>query len=119
MADDPTYRWNWKPMTQGDTRPATNFTETLSTSALTAVKIRLKLPDATAASITLSNGSGMTIVTATAGAWNFNIDRMTAATTDAYTAGIYTYEMSTTDAAGVVTTVLKGAWELIARIPTA
>lgn len=117
MADDPTPRWNWTPTTQGNTRPATQITETESESNLTAVEIRLKLTDSTTADITLTNGDGVTITTATAGAWDFSIDEMTGAETDAMTPGIYTYEMDVTDAAGTVTTIAKGNWPLIARIP--
>jgi hypothetical protein len=73
--------------------------------------------EATLADIVLRNGTGITITTATAGAWDFSIDAMSAATTDAYTPGVYTYEMDVTEASGVVTTILKGEWNLIARIP--
>ena len=117
--DDPTFTWNWKPLTQGNTRPGTNFTETLSESALTAVEIRMKLPESTTADITLTNGDGITINTATAGAWDFDIDEMTAAQTDAYTPGVYNYEMDVTESAGTVTTIIKGTWPLLARIPDA
>ena len=117
MANDLTYRWDWKPLTQGNTRPATNFTETSGTSALTAVELRMKLPESTTSDILLSNGAGITINTATAGAWDFDISAMSAATTDAYTPGLYEYEMDVTEASGVVTTILKGEWNLIARIP--
>ena len=119
MADDPTYRWNWKPITQGNTRPGTNFTETSSTSALTAVEVRLKLPDSTVADITLTSADGITINSATAGAWDFDIDEIPAATTDGYTPGIYSYEMDVTESSGTVTTILKGSWEIFERIQDA
>jgi hypothetical protein len=117
MADDPTYRWNWKTLTQGNTRPATFFTETSGTSSLTEVELRMKLPASTDSDIRLYNGSGIVINTATAGAWSFTISAMSAATTDAYTPGVYSYELDVTEASGVVTTILKGEWNLIARIP--
>ena len=116
-ASDPTYRWDFEPLTQGATRPATNFTETSSTSALTGVELRMNLEDSTEADIVLTNGDGITINTATAGAWDFDIDVLSAATTDAYTPGVYSYELEITEASGVVTVVLKGEWTLIARIP--
>lgn len=121
MADDSAYRWNWRALTQGNTRPATRFQETSSTSNLSAVELRMRLAGSTSATadIVLRNGSGITITTATAGAWDFSINAMSAATTDAYTPGVYTYEMDVADSQSppVVTTILKGEWNLIARIP--
>ena len=116
MIPDQTYRWDWKPLTQGNTRPATLITETSSTSALTAVELRMKLPGSTTSDIRLYNGSGIVINTATAGAWSFTISAMSSAYTDARTAGVYSYELDVTEASGVVTTILKGEWNLIARI---
>jgi len=119
MADDPTPRWNWRPTTQGNTRPATRFLESLSESDLASVDVRLKLPGSTVADITLTVGDGVTIDDATAGQWDFSIDEMTPETTDGYAAGCYSFEIEVTDDAGTKTPIAKGNWNLIARIPDA
>lgn len=103
-------RWNLPFVTKGDTFPAVNFVETASTENLTRVRVKVKTSLTATASLTLdSDATGMTINTATAGAWDFNIDKIAEVSLDA---GIYLYDLETTDAAGTVRTEFAGAWEI-------
>ena len=104
-------------MTKGDTYPAANFTETEADSDLSRVRVEVKAAGSTTAALTLdSDATGVTINTATAGAWDFTVDEISAATTAGLTAGWYSYDLETTDAAGVVSTEFKGSWRILPEV---
>ena len=106
--------WDWSPVVKGDTFPATQITETLNDSALTRVRVKLKLSGATTTSLTLDSAtSGVTITTATAGAWDFSIDAIQTVT---LAAGVYSYDLETTDAASTIRTEFSGTWEILEQI---
>lgn len=103
-------KWDWARIQKGDTFPATNITESLSTTNLSRIKIDFYLSGSTTSALTLdSNVSGVTINTATSGAWDFTI---AAIQTAEMTAGIYSYELKSTDAGGVIRTEFIGTWEI-------
>jgi len=100
-------------VTKGDTFPGINLTATGTTEDLSSVKMEVWLEGATSAALTLSSGSGITINTATAGAWDFTIDEINPVT---LAAGWYSYDLDTTDAAGTVRTRLKGTWNILPEL---
>lgn len=107
---------NWSSITVGDTYPAQRFQETISSTDL--ARVRIKVKDASGATLlTLdSDTSGVTITTATAGAWDYTIDVITAATTSGLAAGIHFYDQEITDSVGDVSTEFAGTWELLEQI---
>ena len=109
-------RWDWAPVTQGDTYPACQITESGSDSDLSRVRIKFKGPDGTTALVLDSSTSGITITTATAGAWDFQIDTISPATTAALDSGFYSYDMEFTTDAGTVSTLFCGVWQVIKQI---
>lgn len=106
--------WNWPAVVKGDSYPACQITESLSDTDLerVLVTIRPQGSDTTALSLD-SETSGVTINSATAGAWNFTIRSITANETDALAAGFYTYGIQTTDITGFVRTEFAGTWQII------
>ena len=108
--------WNWKPITQGGTYPATNVLETLSASNLSQVVVTIEARGTDVASLTLDSGAtGITINVATAGAWDYTINTISAATTAGLVVGFYDVTHKVTDSAGVVTFVSKGTWQILAK----
>lgn len=107
------FRWNWATCTAGDTYPAENWLESDSDNTTTLTRVRIKIKDSagTVFSTLDSDTSGITINVSTAGAWDWTIDALTAPTT----AGIYTFDMETTDSAGVVFTEATGQWEILTQ----
>lgn len=108
--------WEWVPITQGDTYPAINITETLADTDL--VRVRLKVKDSNG-NILLSLDSdiaGITINVATAGAWDFTIDEMPEETTAAIIAGTHRYDMEFTYDSGTVRTEFAGDWQIHTQI---
>lgn len=102
-------RWKWDSVTTGDTYPAIRIQETSSDTAISAISLVVKDSDNTEA-LTLSNGSGITITTATAGAWDFTIDAISPVT---LSAGVYYYELQITDDAGTIRTEFEGTWQIL------
>lgn len=108
-------QWNWDPVVTGDTYPAAQITETSSETALSAVRLKIRASGSSTPVLSLSGGSGITITTTTAGAWDFTIDAIDTSTLDA---GIYAYDIETTDSEGTVRTELQGIWQIIPEITT-
>ena len=109
-------KWNWTAVIQGDTYPATQITESASDTALARVRVKVADVDVVTVLTLDSNTTGITITTATAGSWDFQIDAITAATTSALPAGIYSYDLETTDDAGTVRTEFSGSWQIHPQI---
>jgi hypothetical protein len=107
--------WNWPGITQGDTYPACNFTETEADSTLARVRCKIKLAGVTVLTLD-SDTTGVTLNATGAGAWDFTIDAISAATTTGLAAGYYDYDIQTTDGNGVVRTEFKGNWEIFSQI---
>lgn len=108
--------WNWTPTTQGSTRPAVNITSADSDAELSRVQVTVEPYGSDAASIELDSAvSGITINTATAGAWDFTIEPIAAATTGALSPGFYTINMTITAPAGTVLEPVKGTWHITAK----
>lgn len=108
-------RWDWAAVTQGDTLPAMNLTETAATFNLTRVLVTIEPKDSDVAVLTLdSDDTGVTINTATAGAWDYTIDSITAAQTEELTPGFYTVNVKVFGAT-VEHTDFKGEWEILAK----
>jgi len=107
-------RYDLPAVTVGDTYPAMQFTYD-GDGTLTRVRAKIKDENGTAVLTLDSSTSGMTITTATSGAWDFTMAVITAATTAGLTAGIYSYDLETTSSSGV-RTLLSGNWELLTQI---
>ena len=108
-------RWDWPAVKSGNTYPAAQLTDSASDTDLARVVVEIREEGATAVSLTLdSNASGVTINTATAGAWDFTIRAITHLETAALANGFCTYEITTTDSAGTVLTEFEGSWQIIA-----
>ena len=105
-------KYDLPSIVQGDTYPAVNFSATGTTSALTRVRVKFKDSAGTLGLTLDSDSTGMTINDATAGAWDYDIDAISAATTAGLTADVYEYGIETTDAAGTVATHFQGTWEI-------
>jgi len=107
------FRWNWGTITAGDTYPAANWLESDSDNTTTLSRVRIKIKDSSGATFTTldSTTSGITINAATAGAWDWQILSLTAPSA----AGIYTFDVETTDSSGVVATEATGQWEILTQ----
>lgn len=108
-------RWDWAAVTVGDTYPACVITETEADTTLSRVRIKIKDADGTLKLTLDSNTSGVTINTATAGAWNFTIAEISASDTGNLTAGFHDYDLEITSG-GKVRTEFAGSWELLPQI---
>ena len=109
-------KWNWPAVIQGDTYPATQITESASDTDLARVRVKVADVDGVTAITLDSDTTGVTITTATAGAWDFQIDAIQSATTTSLPAGIYSYDLETTDDAGTVRTEFSGSWQIHPQI---
>jgi hypothetical protein len=104
---------NWDAVTQGDTYPAQRYTVAGTAAALTRVRCKVKNRLGTTLLNLDSNTSGIVINTATAGAWDFTISALSAATMEAIDPGSHSYDIETTDAAGTVFTDFSGTWQVL------
>lgn len=104
--------WDWPPVTKGDTYPAFQITETEADSDLSRVRVFIKDTDGAALLTLDSNDSGVTINTATAGAWDFTVGPITADQTEALGSAFFSHEIETTDSAGTVRTEFAGSWQI-------
>jgi len=112
-------KWNWSCITQGDTYPATNITETSADTTLSRVRVKIIKANATATALTLdSNTTGITLNGTSPGGWDFTIDEIPAATTATLDAGSYAYDLETTDSVGTVRTEFRGTWEIEPQVTT-
>jgi len=108
-------RLDWAAVTQGDTLPAMNLVETESTFALTRVLVTIEAKDSDVAVLTLdSDDTGVTINVATAGAWDYTINTITAAQTATLTPGFYTVNVKVFGST-VAHTDFKGEWEILEK----
>ena len=78
-------------------------------AALSAAQIIFKAGGSDTASLTLANGSGLTLTATTAGAWVVTVDQINVI---ALAAGTYYYNLKTTDSAGVAKFYLAGTWQI-------
>jgi len=108
--------WDWASITRGDTYPACNLTATGTDTNLARARIKIRNADGGLLLTLDSNTSGITINTATAGAWDYTIDAISSATTSSLPVGIHLYDLEVTGANGVVSTHFKGYWEILAQI---
>lgn len=107
-------RWDWAAVVAGDTYPATNITESEHDSNLERVRIKITLSGATSPSLSLdSDTTGITINDAAT--WDFTIG---AIQTSSLAAGVYSYDLETTDAAGTIRTEFAGTWPIISQVTT-
>lgn len=103
-------RWDWSPVVTGDTYPATNITADITDTTLSRVRVKIKPAGEATAAITLdSNATGITINNAAT--WDFTIAAITAPE-----AGVYAYDLETTDSAGSVRTRFFGTWPILSEI---
>ena len=105
-------RWDWKPTKRGDTKPAVALTISGRDTVLSRVRIKVVSSAGAIVSELDSDTSGITLTTTAAPTWAFSIDAIAAATTEAITAGSYSQDVETTDAAGTVKTWTEGTWEV-------
>lgn len=112
-------RYDWPSIQRGDTMPAQVFSDSSADTDLSRVRVKICDSDGTTQVSLDSSASGITINTSTAGSWNFTIDAISAATTDALVAGLYAYDLETTDSAGSVRTEFEGTWEIRPQITDA
>lgn len=111
-------RFDLPSVTQGDTYPAINFTETEADANLSSVRMKIANEDGTVKLTLDSASSGVTINTATAGAWDFTIGPITSAQTEALAVGTYTYDIETLDANSIRRTEFNGIWEILPQVTT-
>lgn len=107
--------FNWPSVTQGDTFPAINFTASGTGTAADLSRVRVKIKDTdgnTELSLD-SDASGVTINTATAGAWDYTVGPITDTQTTGMDAGTHLYDLEVTDADGTVRTHFKGTWTIL------
>lgn len=104
--------WDWDGVTQGDTYNAITLSCTGTDYDLSRVRIKFRDSDGTLQLTLDSNTSGVTIDTATAGAWEYTIGPISAALTGGMDAGVHSYDIEVTDASGAVQTHFKGCWEI-------
>jgi hypothetical protein len=105
-------RWDWAPITTGDTYPATNISIDGATSTLSRVRIKFKPCGSTTASLTLDSATGGITITS-AENWTYTINRIAAVS---LTAGVYSHDMETIAADGTITTETNGTWEILPQI---
>jgi hypothetical protein len=77
--------------------------------ALASAQIIFKAGGSDTASLTLANGSGLTLASTAAGAWTITVDQINAI---ALAAGNYYYNLKTVDAVGLAKFYLAGTWEI-------
>lgn len=105
-------RFDWPPVTKGDTYPAANITIDGADSTLSRVRIKFKACNSTTTALTLdSSTSGVTINDAAS--WDFTIDQIDEVT---LAAGTYRYDLETISADGTIMTELAGTWEILSEI---
>jgi len=105
-------KWDWSPVTAGDTYPACNITESDHDEDLARVRIKLRVSGSADTALTLDSATaGITINDAAA--WDFTIS---AIDTSALAAGHYSYQLETTTAAGTVRTEFAGTWQILTDV---
>ena len=114
--DNVAARMDWPRIKQGDTLRAIQFNATGTNAALARVRCKVKHSDGVTLLSLDSNTTGITIDTATAGAWQYTISAITAATTATLASGLHSYDIETTDADGIVETHFDGCWEILPQI---
>lgn len=112
-------RYNWPAIQRGDTMPAQVFADTSADTDLTRVRIKICDSDGVKQVTLDSSTSGITINNSTAGGWNFTIDAISTATTEALSPGLYAYDLETIDSSGYVRTEFEGVWEIRSQITDA
>jgi len=110
--------WNWDRGKQGDTYLQSVITSDFGTAELARIKIEIKANGNTTSALVLdSDDTGVTLNDTTAGAWSFTIDHIAASDTATLDERYYAYDLVSTDANGVVSTLFEGNWEVKPRIP--
>lgn len=105
--------WNMGSLVRGDTRPATNFTLSNTTTTLTRVRAKVVNSAGTTVMTLDSDSSGFIINEASSPTWDFDMDAISAASTGNLVAGTYSQDIETTDSAGTVRTWTQGTWEIL------
>lgn len=105
-------RWDWASITQGDTFPATNITESEHDSNLTRVRIKIR-PSGQSTALMILDSSTSGIVINNAATWDFTISPIS---TSSLSSGFYSYDLETTDALGIIRTEFNGTWEILDQI---
>lgn len=80
-----------------------------NSAALSAASIAFKAAGSDTASLTLTNGDGLTLTSTTAGAWVITVDQID---TIGLAKGTYFYSLRTTDADDVVEDFIAGTWTI-------
>ena len=106
-------KWNLPPVTQGDSYPAIQITESGSETDL--IRVRMKVRDVAGSEVLSldSDTTGVTITSETAGAWDFQIDEISSTVTSSLDSGFHSYDMEFTDETGAVRTFFAGSWEIL------
>ena len=112
-------RYDWPSIQRGDTMPAQVFSDTAADTDLSRVRVKICDSDGVKQVTLDSSTSGITINNSTAGSWNFTIDAISSSTTEALAAGLYAYDLETTDSSGYVRTEFEGVWEIRPQITDA
>jgi len=99
--------------------PAQIFSDTAADTDLSQVRVKICDSDGVKHVTLDSSTSGITINNSTAGSWNFTLDAISSATTEALAAGLYAYDLETTDSSGYVRTEFEGVWEIRPQITDA
>jgi hypothetical protein len=103
---------NWPRITAGDTFPGFQIVGTDEPDGNDLVRVRMQVRDANDALVVDYDSDDTGITINDAETWDFNVaDISTPAT-----AGIYKYDIQTTDSAGVVATIIRGNWPIIDQV---
>jgi len=105
--------FNWPDVVQGDTFPAINFAASGASANLTRVRVKIKDVDGNTELSLDSDASGVTINTATAGAWDYDVGPITADQTSGMDVGTHLYDLEVTDADGTVRTHFRGTFQIL------
>ena len=114
--DNKPARLDWPSIKQGDTLRAIQFDASGTLAALSRVRCKVKDSDGATLLSLDSSATGITINTATAGAWRYTLAAQSAATTLTLAAGLHSYDIETTDADGIVETHFQGCWEILPQV---
>ena len=102
------YRRDFPTARAGRTFPGIRY-QIEGTTTLTAVSCVVKDSDGATALTLSTGGTGMTLTSGTIGAWDFEVDTITAVS---LSSGFYTYEMTLTSDDSSVVDWFVGQWKI-------
>ena len=99
---------NWPSITAGDTFPGFNIAGTDTPDGNDLMRVRMQVRNAENEVVVDYDSDDEGITINDAATWDFNVADIV--TPDA--AGLYKYDIETTDSLGVVATIINGSWNV-------